>query len=221
MISSIGIGGTLAKFCARGGKPTIAFLTSGGPSEGSIRVAEAKEACRDLAATPVFLGYPPERIPVDKEAINQIAELLASTNPEALFLPFFADDHDDHRRANQLLRAAALSMLLKSRPEIWAYQVYRVIPGNVIVDITEQRNAKAHAIAHYKSQMDRRDWINFALGLNAFNSRLLPGARGPRWAEAFFVVPFDDYIRLLDRYFVDEKNCYYSSFYLNEESLRP
>jgi LmbE family N-acetylglucosaminyl deacetylase len=200
--------------------PTIAFLTSGRSGQQNIRIAEARAACREFAATPVFLGYPVERIPIHGEVTSRLAELFDSTNAEALFVPFFGDDNDDHRRANQLLRDAARSLPLKSKPEIWAYQVYSVIPGNVMVDITEQKGAKERAIAHYKSEMDRRDWINFSLGLNAFNSRLLPATAEPRWAEAFFVLPFDDYISLIDRYFVDEKNCYYSEFYQNQESLR-
>ncbi len=214
---SIGIGGTLAKYQAAGGRPTVIFVTSGRAGQEDIRIAEARQACRELSAEPVFLGYPAGRIPIDAEAVRKLADAFNAVRPQALFVPFFADDNDDHRRVNELLLEAARSRTLNAAPEIWAYQVYSVVPGNVMVDITENKAAKVTAIAHYQSELSRRDWINFALGQNAFNSRLLPGASEACWAEAFFVVPFSEYIDLLDRYFADANKCYYALAYRKGE----
>ena len=49
-------------------------------------------------------------------------------------------------------------------------------------------------------QMRRRDWAHYALGLNAMNCRLLRGRADACYAEAFFVVPLEEYVTIAARY---------------------
>jgi LmbE family N-acetylglucosaminyl deacetylase len=208
---SIGCGGTL--LAARGGDATVdvVFLTDGPPAAASVRRREAEAACRIIGARPAFLGYSPRAIPVDRKGLQRCAAAIDAVSPDALFIPFLADDHDDHRRANELLLRAADGAMLRAKPEIWAYQVYTSMPCNVLIDIGAYATGKSEAIRCHASQMAERDWVRVALGLNAYNARFGPDA-GPY--EGFFVLPFEDYLELLRRYFKDPVHaCYRSASY--------
>jgi hypothetical protein len=89
----------------------------------------------------------------------------------------------------------------------------------VVVDITDQATRKAEAMRHYASQMAKRDWAHFALGLNAFNLRLLPATNRAAYAEAFFVLPISEYVELCRDYFAgDAAPCYLSPGYREQQS---
>jgi LmbE family N-acetylglucosaminyl deacetylase len=89
---------------------------------------------------------------------------------------------------------------LRDDVEVWAYQVYTALPVNVAVEVTDVAAEKAEAIRIYASQMRRRDWAHYALGLNAMNCRLLRGRADACYAEAFFVVPLREYAALTRPY---------------------
>lgn len=129
-------------------------------------------------------------------------------------LPFIADDHDDHRRASHLMWLARQKLESGRKFQIWAYQVYTTLIPNVVIEITDVAEQKREAIRRWRSQARSRDWAHFALGLNAMNSRLLPEATTPRYAEAFFVVPADAYDDLCQAYFsADPSDIYYIDAY--------
>jgi LmbE family N-acetylglucosaminyl deacetylase len=109
---------------------------------------------------------------------------------DCLFVPILLDDHDDHRRANQLLWHAWRRGFVRNDTEVWCYQVYSPIISNIVVDISSVADRKAAAVRMWKSQMKIRKFDHYILGFNAFNIRLLPKAR---YVEAFFVVPMLEY----------------------------
>ena len=194
----IGPGGTLIR-AARGGRTVnILYVTSGKREEAAERNAEAKVCCASLGFAPVILGGVADQIDV-AAAAKSVAESIGSIRPGAILVPFLLDDHPDHRRVNEVLLRALEGAA--SDAEIWAYQVYSPIPGNVAVDVTDVIAAKADAIRGYRSQMAHRDWAHFALGLNAFNCRLLSGQADPHYVESFFVVSCGEYLDLCRRYF--------------------
>jgi LmbE family N-acetylglucosaminyl deacetylase len=197
----IGPGGTLAGAIAAGTDIHVVYLTpdDGTPDARTLR-AEAQASAEYLGYRTSFLGFRPRAIPIDAAACDALAAALTATKPQALLIPFLLDDHDDHRRANHLLLEMARRHLREDSMLVWAYQVYTALPGNVVVDITSEVSRKAEAIRHYRSQMSKRDWVHYALGLNAMNVRFTsePGAR---YYEAFFVVPLGDYLELCSQYF--------------------
>jgi LmbE family N-acetylglucosaminyl deacetylase len=203
---SIGPGGTLALAAERGCEIKVVFLSDG--PEGIERRSEAHNAVAALGATAEFLGWPTRNIPVDDTAQRRLADAI-DAHATHLFLPFLLDDHDDHRRASELLLAAVNGKHLHGAPEIWAYQVYTTIPGNAIVDITAAQPRKDTAIRCYTSQMAKRDWAHFARGSAAMASRFLESSPAARFAEIFFCVPLDAYVELCRTYFgADPKACY-------------
>jgi LmbE family N-acetylglucosaminyl deacetylase len=206
---SIGPGGTLLAAHAAGARIAVGFATD--PDD---RREEALAACADLGASSRFFGYRQRAIPADGRAARDLAVWIDEHSPTALFVPFLADDHDDHRRVNEWLLAAARSGGLSARPEVWAYQVYTSMPCTTLVDVTDFQQAKSDLIRRHASQMRSRDWTSIALGLNAYNARFA-GVHGKgRFFEAFFVLPFDSYLDLCARYFDGAQGaCYLSDSY--------
>ena len=216
---SIGAGGTLLGAREAGASIAALFLTDDpSPTLAAVRRAEATAACGTLGATAHFLGHLERAISVDMPALAAFGAALDSISggagPDTLFVPFLADDHDDHRRANELLLRAVDGGHLRARPEIWAYQVYTSLPCNVFVNIGVHAAGKSEAIRHHTSQMARRDWVSTALGLNAYNARFASGGPAGGLYEGFFVLPFEAYLDLCRRYFRDSQTaCYRAPSY--------
>lgn len=207
---TIGPGGTLIKAIAAGAEVTVLYLTTNSP-EAATR-AEAAEASRKGNYSIEFLDMPVGAIPADQRHSALLANRIVSAWPDHLFVPFLTDDNDDHRRANELLMAAFRTGLLPENIEVWAYQVYGVVPTNVMIDISDVADAKADLIRCWHTQMEKRDWAHYALGMNAFNSRYVRDRVGRCYAEAFFVLPLNDYLDLCQTFFSKSHAVYRSAY---------
>ena len=199
----IGPGGTLINLLDGGSQIRVVYLTDGdhGSDLAARRRAEAKMVSDNLGFETVFLGLEPGNIALDATAHNALSDAIRQFGAQAIFVPFLLDDHPDHRRAAQLLAATIEARQLGMQAEVWSYQVYTPLPGNVVVDISDVAERKAEAIRMFASQMETRDWAHYALGLNAFNLRLLPSTNSAAYAEAFFVLPPAEYVILCRHYF--------------------
>ncbi len=200
---AIGPGGTLALAKTRGCEIEVVYVTSTGFDGAEKRIGEARAACEKSGFGATFLPFVPGRIPLTTEAAGVLAETLERSRPDLLFLPFFLDDHDDHRRTLELLLAAAAKAAAPWRFEVWGYQVYSAAALPVVVDISAAAEAKRQAIATYASEMQKRNWAHYALGQNAAASRFLGSDSRERYAELFYVSDFAGYAELLERYFTD------------------
>lgn len=198
----MGPGGTLIKALARGARVTVICLTDGepDPAKATRRRAEAQAVAARLGFELVCLGLPAVTLAVNPAAVAALADALRAARPQVLMLPFVLDDNDDHRVASALLDAAAGPAGLDDALEVWAYQVYSALPANVLVPLGDAA-AKAEAIRLYVSQTEVRDWANFALGLNAYNTRLAPRRCQDTHVEAFLVLPLADYRDLCRPFF--------------------
>mgnify|MGYP001348292782 CR=1 FL=1 len=213
----IGPGGTIIRAIDRGADVLTVYLTSGMPNEMAQRREETEAVAEVVGFQTKFLNMPAFHIQVDSESMSNLVDGIKSHSPDVIFIPFFLDDHDDHRRANELFWRAFKSDLLPGGLEVWAYQVYSVLPPGVVVDITDVSERKAEAIRGWPSQFKSRDWVHFSLGLNAFNSRFIKEKSDPRFAEVFFVLPVQDYVDLCAIYFGDDaSSCYYAPSYLKK-----
>lgn len=198
----IGPGGTLIGGIAQGSPTTVVYLTSGSEvaAEAQRREEEAREVAAGVGFDTHFLRLP--RLQADNlaTAADRVGQHLTELRPDIVFVPFLSDDHDEHRRTSEILAMACQQVTIPGRPEVWAYQVYGAVIPNVVVDITATAEAKAEAISLFRSQMEKRDWAHYALGLNAYNSRFLSGAKAA-YAEMFFVLPLSDYADICRSYF--------------------
>jgi LmbE family N-acetylglucosaminyl deacetylase len=204
----LGAGGTLIRARRAGADIRCIYLTSGKPA--AEVESETAEVARHIGYRTEFLRYPVNRIPLTADSIGRLGAALSAEPIDALFLPVLFDDHDDHRRANQLLWHAWRENHVSRSTELWCYQVYSPVISNVVVDISEVAEEKGAAIRMWKSQLKVRKFDHYILGLNAFNIRLLPKAR---YVEGFFVVPLHEYAELCAVYFQDPDTAFYNPAY--------
>jgi len=207
-------GGTLLKLVRGGSKVRVIYLTSGShktykdkngrilSDEASRLEEESKEVSKNLGTDIEYWRYNTKGINVDEESIKRVRDVCVKLQPDLIFVPFIADDHDDHRESVRLFYEAFKDFKgLKS--EIWAYQIYSTVLPNVVIDITDEMNEKLRLVNLWKSRLISRDWAHYIRGLNALNSRFLK-TNGARYAESFFVVPAKEYIELCKVYFNNE-----------------
>jgi LmbE family N-acetylglucosaminyl deacetylase len=207
----IGPGGTLIKEVSSGAEVTIIYVTGNNNSE---RKREAISAANFLKVSAVFLNMTEGDISIDPETLSVFANELNKIEADKIYIPLLCDDHDDHKRVNQLLLASyEKEYIEKKNIEIWCYQIYTVLPANYIVDITDVIEKKKQAIKLYKSQENNRDWAHWAAGLNAFNTRFLSGSPNKRYAETFFLLSLSDYMDICRNYFNTKASNYSNDKY--------
>lgn len=209
----LGAGGALIHAIRGGASVRCIYLTSSNPP--AEVEAETADVARRIGYRIQFLRFPVHAIALSDESIVSLGAAVSAEPVDCLFVPILLDDHEDHRRANQLLWHAWKRGLIGEAMEVWAYQVYSPVIPNVVVDIGDVVEEKAAAVRMWTSQMRRRQLDHYILGLNAFNTRLLPNAR---YVEAFFVVPFRDYCDLCSTYFADPDAAFSSPRYKSSGS---
>lgn len=209
---TLGAGGTIVKAVRRGATVRTVYVTSGKPSLANKMEEEAVQVSQTVGYSTEFLKYGLHEIPLDRDAQERLAGCINGFEPEAVFVPFLLDDHDDHRRVNNLLYLAHERGLLKRPFTIWAYQVYSTVFPNVVVDITEVAEEKKRTVYLWSSQQSSRDWAHYILGMNAFNSRFLKKA-GRNYVESFLVLPSEEYFPLCAVYFEEGGRVYYHENY--------
>ena len=212
----IGAGGTLIKAKNNGAKISVIYITNGLQENSEKIKKEAKTVCNTVGFTAHFLNCETRSIPINNTVINRkFASIINKINPEVLFTSFLLDDHDDHRRVNQLISSNISTIDLPSL-EIWSYQIYSSIFPNVVVDITNQKEQKEKLIHIWESVSRFNDLAHYILGVNAANCRYIP-ADHPIWVESFFVLPLVEYLELCNLYFSidNSKNYYFNKYLIN------
>tara|TARA_B100001964_G_scaffold207714_1_gene239808 strand:+ start:1587 stop:2444 length:858 start_codon:yes stop_codon:yes gene_type:complete len=209
-----GLGGTLLKLSNIETEIKTLYFTNATENTFVIKKIqrEAEEVCCNLNSTPLFLNYPTRNIPVTEETLKKIKEEVIAFGPEIVALPFLLDDHDDHRRVNEVLFQSLKNVNISS--EIWAYQIYSTLLPNVVVDITEQIDKKEQLMRIFQSVSGNRNWAHYIRGMNAANCRYIPG-KSKVYGEAFFVVPLSEYLDLCEIYFSNphDKIYYEPNYY--------
>jgi LmbE family N-acetylglucosaminyl deacetylase len=203
----IGCGGALARHVACGAAVTIVFLTDGRRGGGSghpdaadlvaTRKRESQLALHELGiAKTLYLDGEDGRLAESAGLHTRLRAVLEDVRPDIVYLPFFLEEHPDHRAASSILAAAVHGTAMSFRCH--AYEVWTPLFPNCLVRIDATVDAKRRALAHYQSQLAEADYLHTALGLNAFRSSALLG--DCRYAEAFCAVSLPQYLDLLASY---------------------
>jgi LmbE family N-acetylglucosaminyl deacetylase len=203
----IGCGGTLARHVACGADVTVVFLTDGrqggkpaaASSLAATRKREAAAALRELGVSKLIFfdaadGSLTEQAP---GLALRLRELLAELRPALLYLPFFLEEHPDHRAASRVLLEAMQGRDLALG--CMGYEVWTPLFPNCLVSIDETLELKRRSLTHYQSQLAEADYLHTALGLNAYRSNAFLGETC-RFAEAFCALPVADYLALYRSY---------------------
>ncbi|MFL6577225.1 MAG: PIG-L deacetylase family protein [Povalibacter sp.] len=205
----IGCGGSLALHVQRGAKVCVVFMTDGrgGSSDISvlqgderarrerelieIRKAEAREALKQLGITDmVCLDAPDGALGTCSWVAAKLREVLDSRQPELLYLPFYLEEHPDHRATSRVLMDAAEGSAWNF--QCLGYEVWTPLFPNCLVRIDQTIEIKKAALACYRSQLAQADYLHASIGLNAHRSAGLLDARNG-YAEAFHSLALTDY----------------------------
>jgi LmbE family N-acetylglucosaminyl deacetylase len=198
----IGCGGTIARHVAAGSEVSVIFLTDGrrrGDAIGATRKGEARRALQELGVHRIeFLDAADGGL---MEAATELAAKLRAhlqrIRPALVYLPFFLEEHPDHRAASLLLLEAMQGVQLTFHCH--GYEVWTPLFPNCLVRIDETIENKRRSLTHYQSQLAEADYMHTALGLNAYRSNAFLGETC-RFAEAFCVLPVSDYLALYQTY---------------------
>jgi LmbE family N-acetylglucosaminyl deacetylase len=208
----LGCGGTLAACAARGAEVRVAYLTDGSKGYANaspagaaptlrerrlveLRKEEARRAAKILGWSElIFLDLPDGRLAVTDEAVARLARVLAELRPELVYLPFLTDPHPDHWATNGIFLAAARRSGLRGGTQCWGYEVWKPIPANTLVDISDAMALKRAAMREFASQNRDVNYPRAMEGMAAYRSLL--SSAGSGFAEAFFAADLKLYARL-------------------------
>jgi LmbE family N-acetylglucosaminyl deacetylase len=119
--------------------------------------------------------------------------VLRKFQPDLVYLPFYLEEHVDHRAASQVLLDAVAGTQLKF--QCIGYEVWTPLFPNCLVRIDASIDTKKQALQEYRSQLQQCDYLHASIGLNAHRSAGLlqePGGTGG-YAEAFYVTSLPQY----------------------------
>lgn len=193
---ALGCGGTIALLTDIGCETTVAFVTDGrrmpvvsasGDEIAAARRAEAEESCRILGAAPFFMEYREELANSLPKLGKDFEELITRIDPEAILLPWFLDQHPDHRAVNSALALARP----KASVDVWGYEVWTPLAPTRVVDIAGGLDRKRMAIAAHRTDPALQN-NRFVLALNEYRSS--QSFIRPGYAEAFLALPFGEYV---------------------------
>ena len=167
--AEIGMGGTILRMVAQKMRVGILDLTTGEPTphgSESIRQAETQAATDILGvAWRGNAGLVNRSLQPTLEARHRLASFFRMLRPRWLFAPYWVDAHPDHVIATQLIEDARFwSKLSKTDMPGERYHPERVlyylcvhlrlaIDPDLIVDISDQWDAKRRSIEAYRSQV--------------------------------------------------------------------
>jgi N-acetylglucosamine malate deacetylase 1 len=206
----IGCGGTLAKHAARGASITAAYLTDGAAggtlpagddSTASLAEVRKRESHGALSVLGVqrseFLDAKDGSLASTPELADKLRAILLSDRFDLVYLPFFLEEHPDHRAASQLLLDATQG--IKCDIRCFGYEVWTPLFPNCLVNIDDTMQVKRDALGAYQSQLAEADYAHTQFGLNAYRSAaFLAGTC--RYAEAFCALSLKQYRELHDAY---------------------
>lgn len=206
---TIGSGGTLALHAERGAKITVVFLTDGRNGSSKLvalpreqreqeqrrlvetRKQEAQRALAELGIDEMLcLDAEDGTLEADTDAAPQLRSILSERQPHLVYLPFYLEEHADHRAASRILLDAVAGTELQF--QCVGYEVWTPLFPNCLVRIDRTMSLKKAALTRYASQLAEADYLHACIGLNAHRSAGLLDARNG-YAEAFHVSSLAEY----------------------------
>jgi bacillithiol biosynthesis deacetylase BshB1 len=167
--AELGMGGTITRLIQQGWSVGILDLTSGEPTPlGSPACREAETAAANAALGNPWrknLGLPNRSLEASLLPRRVVAAAFRQVRPRLVFAPYWEDAHPDHTAATKLVEDARFwSKLTKSdipgppfHPAriLYYFSVHlRIVERpSLIIDISDQLDAKVAALRCYRSQL--------------------------------------------------------------------
>ena len=180
-----GCAGTLIKYAERGHHIYLMVLTSGqegGSSE--IRKQEQENAAELMSVQKIFWGgYHDTQLPLNKELIEKIEEVLGEVKPDLILVNYGDDTHQDHR----ILTKATMSATRYVRNVLF-FEVPTTQNFNpqVYVDISDTLERKSQVLNAHASQVMKTNIEDMYIIELAQANATFRGIQGRvKFAEAF------------------------------------
>ena len=165
---------------------------------GEMRKAELQETSRMLGVDSLhFLEMPDGEIPLSQNSATALGDVIRQIKPDVIILPWFLDNHVDHRAANVLLAMAGV----ESGICILGYEVWTLLDPNAYFDIASHIDGKRRLVENNVSQLYDADFLGFVDCLAFVRGMQLgqrPASRGAKaLAEAFVALPSEVYCEIV------------------------
>jgi LmbE family N-acetylglucosaminyl deacetylase len=180
-----GCAGTLIKYAERGHHIYLMVLTSGqegGSSE--IRKQEQENAAELMSVQKIFWGgYNDTQLPLNKELIEKIEEVLGEVNPDLILVNYGDDTHQDHRILTQATMSATRYVRNVLFFEVPTTQNFN---PQVFVDISDTLEQKFKVLEAHASQVMKTNIEDMYIIELAQANATFRGIQGRvKFAEAF------------------------------------
>ncbi len=180
-----GCAGTLIKYAERGHHIYLMVLTSG--QEGGsteIRQQEQEAAAEIMKVQKVFWGnYHDTQLPLSKELIEKIEEVLGEVKPDLILVNYGDDTHQDHRILTQATMSATRYVRNVLFFEVPTTQNFN---PQVFVDISDTLERKFKVLEAHASQVMKTNIEDMYIIELAKANATFRGIQGrAKFAEAF------------------------------------
>jgi LmbE family N-acetylglucosaminyl deacetylase len=164
---------------------------------GQTRKAELQDVGSRVGADSIeFCNFADGSVSSDPDSISKVRAYVARIAPDVIVLPWFFDDHPDHRSANMLYAAACADFNCL----VLAYEIWALLEPNAIFDISDMLDEKLELIKCYSSQLRTVDYLGYAAGLARVRAFHIPVRDDRSGAvEAFIALPNSEYCRLIEQ----------------------
>ena len=180
-----GCAGTLVKYAERGHRILLMILTGGEEGgSGEERQQEQSAAAEIIGAQQVFWGgYRDTQLPLNKELIDKIEEVLVEVEPDLILVNYGDDTHQDHRILTEATMSATRyvrNVLFFEGPTTQNFN------PQVFVDISDTLERKFQALKAHGSQVMKTNIENMSIVELARANATFRGIQGrAKFAEAF------------------------------------
>ena len=180
-----GCAATLIKYAERDHRIHLMVLTKGEEGgESEVRHEEQLAAAEIIGAKQVFWGgYRDTQMPLNKELIDKIEEVLVDVEPDLILVNYGDDTHQDHR----VLTEATMSATRYVRNVLF-FEVPTTQNFNpqVFVDISDTLERKFQVLKAHGSQVMKTNIENMSIVELASANATFRGIQGRvKFAEAF------------------------------------
>ena len=180
-----GCAGTLIKYAERGHRIYLMVLTEGqegGSSE--TRKQEQKNAAELMSVQKIFWGgYHDTQLPLSKELIEKIEEVLGEVKPDLILVNYGDDTHQDHRILTQATMSATRYVRNVLFFEVPTTQNFN---PQVYVDISDTLERKSQVLNAHASQVMKTNIEDMYIIELAQANATFRGIQGRvKFAEAF------------------------------------
>lgn len=198
----IGCGSTLHRYHKNGAVITVIYMTDGRQGHPSYneddlvikRKEEAERAAKIIGINKlIFLNNKDAELSSSLNTAKELSTILNDIKPDAVFLPFFTDNHVDHIATNEIFLSASIKC--NKNMMCYGYEIWTpLMSPNCVVDITSFLEVKKQALEQHQSQISQSPIIEATIGLARYRGVL--HSLQDRYAEAFFQCSLSEYRHL-------------------------